>query len=75
LFTHGFQIPLLNCHYRYSQRGCGTSISASQIKAAEAHFAANKVVPTESFAALAATVSVHFHVVAAGTTLAQGYVP
>ncbi|RXW25827.1 hypothetical protein EST38_g43 [Candolleomyces aberdarensis] len=57
------------------QRGCGTSISASQIKAAEAHFAANQVVPTESFAGLAPTVSVHFHVVTAGTTLAQGNVP
>ncbi|KAJ2915016.1 hypothetical protein MD484_g5383, partial [Candolleomyces efflorescens] len=57
------------------QRGCGTTISASQIKAAEAHFAANKVVPAESFSGLAATISVHFHVVAAGTTLSQGYIP
>jgi hypothetical protein len=58
----------------HSQRKCGTSITDAQVKAAEAHFKANKVTPSE--VSLAATVvNVYFHVVAAGTTLAQGNVP
>lgn len=66
--------PPLMLTSHHSQRSCGTTISDEQVKAAEAHFKANKVTPS-GFAAFAPTINVHFHVVNAGTTLAQGNVP
>jgi hypothetical protein len=56
------------------QRGCGTSITKAQIQAAEADFSANAVTPS-GFSAQAPTVRVHYHVISAGSSLAQGNVP
>lgn len=56
------------------QRTCGTTISDERLAAAEAHFQANKVVPN-SFAALKATINVHFHVISKDSTLAGGNIP
>ncbi|KAF9055031.1 metalloprotease [Hymenopellis radicata] len=55
-------------------RACGTFISDEALIAAEAHFAENKV-ETSTFAALAATVNVYWHVIAEDTTLDGGYIP
>ncbi|KAJ3511521.1 hypothetical protein NLJ89_g4051 [Agrocybe chaxingu] len=52
---------------------CGTQISDADLKAAEAHFTANKVSAKASL--VPATVDVYFHVIQAGTTLANGNVP
>ncbi|KAF4619258.1 hypothetical protein D9613_005392 [Agrocybe pediades] len=56
-----------------AQRACGTSISASQIKLAEADFQANKV--SVSAAKAFAPIEVYFHVIQGGSTLALGNVP
>ncbi|KAF9057436.1 metalloprotease [Panaeolus papilionaceus] len=59
--------------------GCGTEISDVEIVKAEAHFRANRVTPKmakgTSNIAEAATINVYFHVIQAGTTLAEGNVP
>ncbi|KAF8642655.1 hypothetical protein AX16_009455 [Volvariella volvacea WC 439] len=52
-------------------RNCGTSITDEEVVAVESHFQENQVAP--GFAA--PVVNVYFHVVAAGTSLSQGYVP
>lgn len=55
-------------------RGCGTSISKTQMRSAEARFVANRVE-----VALARTrapvIPVHFHVITAGSSLVDGNIP
>ncbi|KAG9122017.1 hypothetical protein FRC07_001775, partial [Ceratobasidium sp. 392] len=63
------------------QRTCGSQLSAEQIAEAEAHFAANKVEASALEVAEAKTsgkktvLNVYWHVVSAGKSLKQGYVP
>ena len=59
-------------------RLCGTTPSAAEVAAFEAHFAAHKVaVPTRASTAAAAvaTLNIYFHVVYSSTALSGGYVP
>ncbi|KAF7345959.1 Extracellular metalloprotease 1 [Mycena venus] len=56
-------------------RYCGTNITDEALIAAEAHFAANKVVHTETLEPLVATLKIFFHVVSKDSTLAGGNVP
>ncbi|GAB1525921.1 extracellular metalloprotease [Rhizoctonia solani] len=55
---------------------CGSTPSDDAIAAAEAHFAAHKVqLKTDAKAKFAATIPVYWHVIQAGSTLAQGNIP
>jgi len=54
-------------------RNCGTNITPEQVKAAEAHFLANKV--TSFTAQVVTPIDIIFHVIQSGTTLATGNVP
>ena len=59
-------------------RLCGTTPSAAEVAAFEAHFAAHKVaVPTRAStsAAAVATLNIYFHVIRSGAALNQGNVP
>ncbi|KAG6903318.1 hypothetical protein C0995_013071 [Termitomyces sp. Mi166 len=59
-----------------SLRICGTTLSDAEILAAENHFQANKITPTDSSASASkAIVSVSFHVVSENQTVAGGNVP
>ncbi|KAJ7890058.1 metalloprotease [Mycena olivaceomarginata] len=53
-------------------RYCGTNITDDALIAAEAHFAANKVVHTETLEPLVATLKIFFHVVSKDSTLSGG---
>ncbi|KAG9080730.1 hypothetical protein FS749_007921 [Ceratobasidium sp. UAMH 11750] len=55
-------------------RTCGSTPNAAFVAAAEAHFAANKV-SAKAGSILAASIPVYWHVIQAGTTLAQGNIP
>ncbi|KIM45896.1 hypothetical protein M413DRAFT_296826 [Hebeloma cylindrosporum] len=57
-----------------SQRVCGTTISDKKLAASEAHFKANKIVPS-MLVAIAATINVHFHVIMQDSSLAGGNIP
>ncbi|KAG8734661.1 hypothetical protein FRC10_011543 [Ceratobasidium sp. 414] len=55
---------------------CGTTISADDIAAAEAHFTANKVsFKAKPRAEFAAKISVYWHVIQSGADLTQGNIP
>ncbi|KAJ7692459.1 hypothetical protein B0H17DRAFT_541189 [Mycena rosella] len=56
-------------------RYCGTNITDEALIAAEAHFAAHKVVHAATLEPLVATLNVYFHVVSKDSTLAGGNVP
>lgn len=58
-------------------RACGTYISDEALVAAEAHFNANKVSPSDlrEGAAAVATLNIYYHVVYKSTTVAGGNVP
>ncbi|KAK7441559.1 hypothetical protein VKT23_016552 [Stygiomarasmius scandens] len=58
-------------------RTCGSEVSQEKLTAAEAHFRANKVVASSSFAArpAATTLNVFFHVIMEDDTLEGGNVP
>lgn len=56
-------------------RACGTTPSAAQVAAFEAHFAAHKVVPSATKAAATATINIYYHVIQSSTALAGGNVP
>ncbi|KAJ7123261.1 Metalloprotease [Mycena crocata] len=56
-------------------RVCGTNPTDEEKATAEAHFAANKVVPAAGFADFAATLRINFHVISKDSTLAGGNVP
>lgn len=55
-------------------RACGTSISDEQLAAAEAHFAANKVVPN-TLRPFATTIPIYWHVISEDSTEDGGNVP
>ncbi|KAF5369763.1 hypothetical protein D9758_001331 [Tetrapyrgos nigripes] len=67
-------IPLANVSSEALPRRCGTVISDDDLIAAEAHFAANKIVPS-ALAPQAATLNVYFHVISKDSSLAGGNVP
>ncbi|TFK74491.1 zincin [Pluteus cervinus] len=56
-------------------RRCGTVITDEQVVAAEKHFQENKVPAANPDRALAATIPVAWHVIAANTSTAGGYIP
>lgn len=56
-------------------RGCGNNPTDAEVKIAEAKFQAEKVAVKVSAAAASTVISVYFHVIASGTTLATGVVP
>ncbi|KAJ7657624.1 metalloprotease [Mycena polygramma] len=56
-------------------RTCGVNITQAAFEAAEAHFAANKVVHADTLKPLVATLKIYFHVVSKDSTLAGGNVP
>ncbi|TFK23790.1 metalloprotease [Coprinopsis marcescibilis] len=59
-----------------AQRKCGSNPSASEILLAEKDFQAQAAaLPASRVQALAATIRVHFHVIASSTALSGGYVP
>ncbi|KAF8759619.1 Pregnancy-associated plasma protein-A [Rhizoctonia solani] len=71
----GISAALAAPYYNHTiSRSCGSEPSAELIAAAEAHFAANKVT-LKAGSTFAATIQVYWHVIQAGTTLAQGNVP
>ncbi|CAE6420385.1 unnamed protein product [Rhizoctonia solani] len=71
----GISAVLAAPYYNHTvARTCGNEPSADLVAAAEAHFAANKV-SLKAGSTFAATVQVYWHVIQAGTTLAQGNVP
>ncbi|KAJ7109574.1 metalloprotease [Mycena crocata] len=73
-----FTLPaalLLAASSALGSRVCGTSITEQELVTAEAHFAANKVVPAAGLSAFAATVKIYFHVVSKDSTLAGGNIP
>ncbi|CAE7111941.1 unnamed protein product [Rhizoctonia solani] len=71
----GISAALAAPYYNHTvARTCGNEPSAELVAAAEAHFAANKISP-KAGSTFAATVQVYWHVIQAGTTLAQGNVP
>ncbi|KAJ7142851.1 metalloprotease [Mycena epipterygia] len=72
LVSSVFALPTLNT--TIVPRACGTYISDDALIAAEAHFAANKVV-SSSLVPLAATLKIYFHVVSKDSTVAGGNVP
>ncbi|KAJ7488333.1 metalloprotease [Mycena latifolia] len=55
-------------------RYCGTNITDEALIAAEAHFAANKVVH-DTLVPLVATLKIYFHVISKDSTLAGGNIP
>ncbi|CAE6437807.1 unnamed protein product [Rhizoctonia solani] len=71
----GISAALAAPYYNHTvSRTCGNEPSAEFIAAAESHFAANKI-SLKAGSTFAATIQVYWHVVQAGTTLAQGNVP
>jgi hypothetical protein len=54
---------------------CGTVISDEAVQAAEADFAANRVIPSGFVSAQAATISVYWHVISKDSTTAGGNIP
>ncbi|KAJ7142849.1 hypothetical protein C8R44DRAFT_866131 [Mycena epipterygia] len=60
LISSAFALPTLNT--TIVPRACGTYISDDALIAAEAHFAANKVV-SSSLVPLVATLTIYFHVI------------
>lgn len=60
-----------------AQRTCGSNLSASQIKVAEADFQAKKglSILSEGATIQAATIQVYWHVIQSGTSRSQGNIP
>ncbi|KAG9123920.1 hypothetical protein FRC07_013494 [Ceratobasidium sp. 392] len=58
-----------------TRRGCGTPHVPEELKAAESHFASNKISVASNYTSVTPTVKVYWHVIQAGNNLTQGNIP
>ncbi|CAE6497601.1 unnamed protein product [Rhizoctonia solani] len=73
--TFGINAALAAPYYNHTvARTCGNEPNAEFVAAAEAHFNANNISLNDG-SPFSATIQVHWHVIQAGTTLAEGNVP